>query len=164
MQLYRVSTALLSLIFFLIVPPAQADQDTRSKILQLIELDGAAVVADAVIDRQRPLIRQSFLTGHPGIANKVADAYVDAFAAELTARRGQFLELIVDVYAKTFTAAEVDGLLAFYASPLGQKLRAVTPAILVGSRQAGAVWGRKNGAAVAAAAKAKLKIMGYQIK
>ena len=67
--------------------PAQAGQGTRDKIRQLIELNGAAAVADAVIDQQRPVVRQSFLAGHPGANNKTADAYVDAFAAELTAQR-----------------------------------------------------------------------------
>lgn len=164
MYLQRISSVLISLALLFIVLPARADQGVRDKILQLIQLDGAAAVADAVIDRQRPLVRRNFLAGHPGVANKVADAYVDAFAAELTARRGQFLGLIVEVYAKTFTAAEIDALLAFHASPLGQKLRTATPAILAGSRRAGADWGQKNGAAVAAAAMARLKALGYGIK
>ncbi|NQV61477.1 MAG: DUF2059 domain-containing protein [Alphaproteobacteria bacterium] len=164
MRPYRFATALLSLIVLLFVVPAQADQDTRAKIRQLIAMDGAAAVADAVIDRQRPAVRQSFLAGHPGVTKKTADAYVDAFAAELAARQGQFLDLIVEIYAKTFTAAEVDALLAFHASPLGQKFRDATPVILELSRQAGAAWGQKNGAAVAAAANAKLKSMGYEVK
>ncbi|MFP6748550.1 MAG: DUF2059 domain-containing protein [Alphaproteobacteria bacterium] len=119
-------------------------------------------MADAVIDKQRPLVRQSFLAGHPGSSNKLADAYVDAFAAELTARRGEFLDLIVEIYAGTFTAAEVDALLAFYLSPLGQKARAAAPSILVQGQQAGAAWGAKYGADVAATA--KVKAMGYAIK
>ncbi|MBL6954856.1 MAG: DUF2059 domain-containing protein [Alphaproteobacteria bacterium] len=164
MHPHRFATALLSLILVLFVVPAQAEQATRAKIHQLIAMDGAAAVADAVIDRQRPVVRQSFLAGHPGIAKKAADAYVDAFASELAARQGQFLDLIVDIYAKTFTAAEVDALLAFHASPLGQKLRAATPVILELSRRAGAAWGQENGAAVAAAANAKLKSMGYMVK
>ena len=160
----RFATALLALALMSIVPPVQADQATHEKIRQLIEMDGAAAVADAVIDRQRPLVRRNFLAGHPGVSNKIADAYVDAFAAELTARRSQFLDLVIEVYAKTFTTAEVDALLAFHASPLGQKVRAAEPAILAGSRQAGAAWGKKNGPAVAAAASARLKAMGYMVK
>ncbi|MDP6830196.1 MAG: DUF2059 domain-containing protein [Alphaproteobacteria bacterium] len=160
----RFTTVLSALALVLIILPAQAGQSTRDKIRQLIELDGAAAVADAVIDKQRPVVRQSFLKGHPGVSNKVADAYVDAFAAELSARRGQFLDLIVDVYAKIFTPAEVDDLLAFYASPVGQKIRAAAPAILAGGRQAGTTWGQKNGAAVAAAAMARLKARGFKLK
>jgi hypothetical protein len=47
---------------------------------------------------------------------------------------------------------------------LGQKARSVAPSILLGGRQAGATWGKKHGAAVAAAAMAKLKAMGYTVK
>ncbi len=160
----RTAATLFALILFFAAAPAQAGQSTKDKIRQLIELDGAATVADAVIDKQRPLVRQTFLAGHPGSSNKMADAYVDAFSAELTARRGQFLDLIVEIYAKTFTAAEVDGLLAFYTSPLGSKARAAAPSIIVHAQQAGAAWGMKYGVSVAAAAKAQLKAMGYGIK
>ena len=160
----RFATVLLSFAFLLVMLPAQAQQSTNDKIRQLIEMDGARAVADGVIDRQRPLVRKSFLAGHSGASNEMADAYVDAFAAELTARRDEFLDLIVAVYAKTFTAAEIDGLLAFHASPLGQKARNAAPAIMWGGREAGVIWGKKNGAAVAAAAMAKLKAKGYTVK
>jgi hypothetical protein len=159
-----IAATLIALTLAFAAAPVQAGQSTKDKIRQLIELDGASAVADAVIDKQRPLVRQSFLAGHPGSSNKLADAYVDAFAAELTARRGEFLDLIVEIYAGTFTAAEVDALLAFYLSPLGQKARAAAPSILVQGQQAGAAWGAKYGADVAAAATAKVKAMGYAIK
>ncbi|MDP6345411.1 MAG: DUF2059 domain-containing protein [Alphaproteobacteria bacterium] len=142
---------------------AWAGGDPDGKIRRLIELDGAGAVVEAVIDRQRPLVRQRFKAAHPTLPNKAVDAYVDAFAGELSARGGQFFDLIVAVYAKTFSAAEIDGLLAFYTSPLGQKLRTVGPSILRQSRDAGAAWGRQHGAAVAATAKAKVKAMGYAV-
>ncbi len=157
-----IPALLLSLVFA--TQSVEAGGSTKDKIRQLIEMDGAAAVADAVIDRQRPVVRQNFLAGNPGSSNKMADAYVDAFAAELTARRDEFMNMIVDVYAKLFTPAEIDALLAFHASPVGQKARAAAPSILVGSREAGTAWGKKHGAAVAAAAKAKLKAMGFEVK
>ena len=89
---------------------------------------------------------------------------MDAFAAELTARRGEFLDLIVDIYAKTFTVGEVDALLIFHTSALGRKVPAAGSGILVGSRAAGTAWGTKYGAAVRAVAMAKLKAMGHGVK
>lgn len=160
----RIAVTLIALTLVFAMQPAQAGQGTRDKIRQLIELNGAAAVADAVIDQQRPVVRQSFLAGHPSANNKMADAYVDAFAAELTARRGEFLDLIVDVYAKTYTAEEVDALLTFHTSALGRKVRAASAGILAASRQAGTAWGTKYGAAIAAAAMAKLKAMGHNVK
>jgi hypothetical protein len=35
---------------------------------------------------------------------------------------------------------------------------------MLGGREAGVIWGKKNGAAVAAAAMAKLKAKGYTVK
>jgi hypothetical protein len=159
-----IAATLIALTLAFAAAPVQAGPGTRDKIRQLIELDGATAVADAVIDKQRPLVRQSFLAGHPGASNKMADAYVEAFAAELTARRGEFLDLIVEIYAGICTAGEVDALLAFYISPLGRKARAAAPSILIQGQQAGAAWGAKYGAAVAAAATARLKALGYAIK
>ncbi len=160
----RIAVAIIALTLVFAMQPAQAGQGTRDKIRQLIELNGAAAVADAVIDQQRPVVRQSYLAGHPGANNKTADAYVDAFAAELTARRGEFLDLIVDIYAKTFTVGEVDALLIFHTSALVPKVRAAESGILAGSRAAGTAWGTKYGAAVRAAANAKLKAIGHGVK
>ncbi|MBT3331884.1 MAG: DUF2059 domain-containing protein [Rhodospirillaceae bacterium] len=162
--MHRFASVIISLCCLLFVLPAQAGPSNRDNIRQLIEMDGAITVADGVIDKQRPVVRKSFLAAYPGVSNKIADAYVDAFAAELTARKGQFLDLIIDVYAKIFTAEEITALLAFHASPLGQKARNAAPSILMGGRQAGVDWGQKNGAAVAAAAMARLKAMGYEVK
>ena len=158
-----IAMTVISMVVFT-APAALAGQSTNDKIRQLIEMDGAGTVADAVVDKQRPMVRQSFLANYPNSSNTMADAYVDAFAAELTARRGEFLDLIVGVYAKIFTAEEIDALLAFHSSPVGQKAREAASSILIGSREAGVAWGQKYGAAVAAAAKAKIKAMGYEIK
>ncbi len=53
----QIAVTLIALTLVFAMQPAQAGQGTRDKIRQLIELNGAAAVADAVIDQQRPVVR-----------------------------------------------------------------------------------------------------------
>ena len=45
------------------------------------------------------------------------------------ARRGEFRDLIVDVYAKTFPTAAVDPLLVFHTSAMGRKVQAASTGV-----------------------------------
>lgn len=53
----------------------------------------------------------------------------------------ELIEIIVDIYDRHFTIEDVEGLLAFYRSDLGQKLIANQPVIVEESMQAGMEWG-----------------------
>ena len=64
------------------------------------------------------------------------------------AQRGQLLDILVPVYAQNFELPDLEGLLAFYRSPLGRRLIALQPAILRDSAQIGQKWGAQLGATV----------------
>jgi hypothetical protein len=154
---------LLAAVLAVLAAPAQAGGGKQDKIRQLIALDGAEAVVEQVIARRLPVVREKFQADHPKASQATVDAYGEAFAAELRARRGQFVDLIVPVYDEIFTDAEIDALLAFNTSPAGRKLRAVTEDILIGAREAGRTWGRQHGGDVTAAALAKVKAAGHKV-
>lgn len=56
----------------------------------------------------------------------------------------ELLNLMVPVYEKNYTKAEIRELIAFYDTPLGKKLIATTPAVMMEAQQIGAAWGRKK--------------------
>jgi len=52
-----------------------------------------------------------------------------------------YVELIIPIYAKHFSHAEIKELTAFYNSPIGKKVSATLPAITQESMTAGRQWG-----------------------
>ena len=56
----------------------------------------------------------------------------------------QMIDLAVPIYQRNFTEQDVRGLLAFYRTPLGQKLLKVQPVIMRESMLAGEQWGRQR--------------------
>jgi hypothetical protein len=59
---------------------------------------------------------------NPGAGDKVDRAVADFIRPALKQRIPEYLDLAAGVYADHFTRAELDQLVAFYKSPVGQKL------------------------------------------
>ena len=60
------------------------------------------------------------------------------------ARMQRINNSVVPIYQHNFTEQDVRGLLAFYRTPLGQKLLKVQPVIMHESMLAGEQWGRQR--------------------
>ena len=69
-----------------------------------------------------------------------------AVSSALTAPQAtqQLIDLVMPIYQHNFTEQDVHGLLAFYRTPLGQKLLKVQPVIIRESMLAGEQWGRQR--------------------
>ncbi len=52
-------------------------------------------------------------------------------------------ELVIPIYAKYFTDEEIKALIAFYSTPLGQKVIATLPAVMQESMEVGQSWGKE---------------------
>jgi hypothetical protein len=78
----------------------------RDQMVALVEAQIAALVRDA----------------NPGEDDKVNRAVADFIRPALKRRIPEYLDLAAGVYADHFTRAELDQLVSFYKSPLGQKL------------------------------------------
>lgn len=149
----------------LMVAGAHAGEDTKKdKILRLMAMDGAETVVDQVITQRLPLVRQQVTIKHPDLPAEAVEAYVQAFGEEMHARRREFIALVVPVYDRLFTSAEIDRILAFYGSDVGRKLRAATGEILTAARAAGRTWGEQHGPAVEAAVRARVESRGFKIE
>lgn len=86
---------------------------------------------------------------------EVPAVFWDEFQKEIS--MDELIDLVAPIYAKYYTDDELVQLIAFYKSPLGQKLTDKLPAITQESFAAGQEWGKKIGEKVAG----KLKEKGY---
>ncbi len=72
----------------------------------------------------------------------VPAAYWQGFVDEGAAR--ELTDQLVPVYQRHFDAADIDGLLAFYRSPLGQKVLTQMPQAMAEASKVGQQWGQQR--------------------
>jgi hypothetical protein len=57
---------------------------------------------------------------------------------------GEMVDAMVPIYQKHLTKEDIDGILAFYASPIGQKLQREQSAMMQEGMEVGAAIGRRR--------------------
>ena len=74
---------------------------------------------------------------------QVPPAFWDAFLAHARRDTTRLVDMLVPIYASHLSRSELQELLRFYNSPIGQRLTAVQPAIFKESMTAGETWGEE---------------------
>jgi uncharacterized protein len=96
--------------------------------------------------------KQAKLGAEEGFKEKVPNAtpdqlaQVDKFADEMFKNMpvDEMIDAMIPIYQKHLTKEDLDGILAFYASPIGQKLQREQPAMTQESMQVGGEIGRRR--------------------
>jgi len=96
--------------------------------------------------------KQAKLGAEEGFKHKVPDATpaqlteVDKFAENLFKNMpvDEMVDAMIPIYQKHLTKEDLDGILAFYSSPVGQKLQHEQPAMMQEGMQAGGEIGRRR--------------------
>ena len=109
-----------------------------AKIRELINLMGTPRVAADLMKSQAAGIKKLL---------PVPPRAQDDFEKELLASidMNELVDLIVPIYDRHFSEDDVDGMLAFYRSPLGQRVAKALPEITAESQDAGREWGQRLG-------------------
>lgn len=127
-------------------PPALAavgkgeDAARMAKAQVLMELSGAQAIGDQTL---LIVVRQAEeLLAHenPGREPEVTALVRDHFTPKARASLPELTRGITGLYAAHFTAAELDQMIAFYKSPVGRKLVALSPTIIQQSMSLGQAW------------------------
>ena len=150
----RAAIVPLTLVVALIAPCGsglcQSNPSTELKedIRKLMEVTGAGNLAVQMMNQMIGPMRE--------VNPNAPEEFWTRFMAKVDTE--ELIELIVPIYAKYFTHDEIKQLLAFYRTPLGQKVIATLPAVMQESMVAGAKWGEQLGQQVVD----ELKAEGYQ--
>ena len=159
------STAALLFCLSVLFAVTHAWADEKADLAsRLVALDGADAVVEQVVARQMPLVRKAFQRNYPDAQSGAESVYVEAFAQEMRARRGELIATIAAFYAESFDADELRQLLTFFESPIGRKYRTAAPAILEAARQRGKAWGEANAVELARKAAAAVAATGLELK
>jgi uncharacterized protein len=110
---------------------AQPSEAQVRELMQVMDVPGQFTAMNnqmaAMMSQQLPCVEASFW-----------QTYIDKDGQE------QLTKAMIPAYQHHFTADEVQGLIKFYKSPLGQKLVAQMPATMAEAAQAGQQWGRQR--------------------
>ena len=121
---------------------APVDSAKTALIHRLLELSRATELAVQSIEQALP--------GQRALNPQIPKEFWDEFATRVRRETPQLLQMFVPIYDARFTTAQLQELIAFYESPLGQHLLRVQPAIVAETMQAGRQWGARIGGEIAA--------------
>jgi len=115
----------LSILAFSLTSFAQEADTFEGKAVKLIKLTAG----------------QQFDIMTEPIVEMVPEENREAFKKELTESTRGLYKKMATVYTESFTEEEIDKILAFYATPVGKKMVAVTPELTKKGMEIGQAWG-----------------------
>jgi hypothetical protein len=137
-------------------PPPQAADQSSSAAVQIDPAKEAAIhkmfeVMDMTKMMQetvagmsssiKPVLLSSLAPGE--YREKLVDLFFQRFQSKFKAEK--LIELAIPVYAKYYTTEEIEGLTAFYKTPLGKKTLSVMPQTVIEMQMAGNKMGEELG-------------------
>lgn len=120
-------------LFFLLVAvfsfnaQAQETNTKEAKAVKLIEMTSG----------------QQFDIMTEPLVNMVPAENQEAFKKELHASTGKLYKQLAAVYTENFTEEELDQILAFYDTPVGEKMVETTPELTKKAMEIGQAWGQE---------------------
>lgn len=134
-------------------PNAPVSPAKAKAIRQLLELMGSAKLGQQMLDQFFPLIRRSAKQ----VPESVWQEIEKEFSSDIST--GKFIDMMIPVYNRHFSEAELTELIKFYESPIGKKLAGAMPQIASESMQVGMQWAGE----VMKRIQQKLKEKGYSM-
>ena len=129
----------LLLLTLLMQPVFSQSTDLNDKIVELMDVMGATAQFEMVVDNLINLQRQSY-------DGMITSEFWDEFSKEMKKDGfADLYEMIIPIYEKHFNEEDVDGIIAFYKSEVGQKMVSKQPMIMQEAMTAGAAWGQALG-------------------
>lgn len=111
--------------------PIDFEPAEQERIEELLELTDADSLSTQVMEQLVGQFRQ--------LAPEVPDIWWDGFIEK--ALESDINSLLVPIYQRNYSAEEIEGLIAFYQSPVGQSVLAKTTIVTQESIEVGQAWG-----------------------
>lgn len=123
----KKALSFLFLIFIGFHSQAQEKTDLHQKAIELIKMTSGQQF-DVMLD---PIVKM------------VPEDKRKAFKEEVTTSLESLYGQMAQVYTEEFTEAEIDKILAFYHTPVGEKMREITPELTRKGMEIGQQWGQE---------------------
>jgi hypothetical protein len=128
------------------VGPGAAASDTDARLAaarRMMETTGAMALAAQLIDALEGQLVAALSQANPGREAQVRQVVTELLLPEFRTRVGELEAPILRIWADAFTAAEMEEIIAFYATPAGRKTLSVMPQLSQQSGMLGMAWGQR---------------------
>jgi len=142
---HRIFSAVALMICLAYGPAIAAEEmskQKRSDIEQLIEMTGAINIGKQMSEVFGAQLWEAVKAARPDVPPTLFDVLQQEVNGVIDRRLPELSALIIPVYHKHFTHAEIKDLIAFYKSPLGRKMIQVMPVLVQESISVGQQWGQ----------------------
>jgi len=146
--------------------PARAQQVTPESLAasrELMELTNANQSLDQMIMMLAPQLSQLLEQANPQQGQLVRQIVDEMVIPELRKSIPEAVDSAATIYARTFTQAELNQVIAFYKTPTGQKFIDRMPGLMTELSQAGQEWGQRAAIKALQDLAPKLREKGIQV-
>jgi uncharacterized protein len=124
--------------------PSAADPAKEADIRRLLNMTAAPAMAEmmsGMMENMRELMTNALPPGD--YRPRLVDLFLEKFRTKIDTK--QLLDAAVPVYDKYLSREDVNGLIQFYGTPLGQKALSALPKIVIETQAEGAKLGERMG-------------------
>lgn len=122
-----------------------APQEQREAAIALMAILNQRDVMNAMIVQMRAAVIASLQQSTKKPVDVATRAVDEIIIPELQARFSELQDSFVNIYVTLYSLEDLRALIAFYATPLGQRLIQIQPKVAQQAAEAGQVWGTKVG-------------------
>lgn len=133
-------------------PTSAIDPEKEADIRKLLELANTKAMFNQTIGTMMSLIQKSLLQANPDDpkAQMFSNLIAQQLRGDMASQYNELVNQLVPVYDKYYTKDDIEQIIQFYQSPIGQKLLKVTPDLSRETQTIGYQWGSKIGRDVVA--------------
>lgn len=142
-----ISILTFSIVFF-VFSFGQTDEDYTKTLKEMFKVSGTEESYQAVVKQMFGMFRQQSPNVDLNIWTELEKEFSKTSIDDL-------VKLQVPVYKKYLTQGDIEEMIKFYKTPIGQKYAKSTPLIMQESMQVGQQWGLKLGEEIAKKLKEK---------
>jgi hypothetical protein len=148
MRAWRVLTA-VALFVALLAPVSGARADEQidpaaiAKAKELLAVTKSVQAMNNMVDPMFDAVGKLLEAANPGRGAEIRDLMATYFIPDMRKRLPELGDLIAEEWAHYFTVDDMDKLIGFYQTDLGQKLLAAQPKLSQEAFKLGQAWGEK---------------------
>lgn len=146
-------------------PSAAQQQPTPAAVAsarELLTIKGGDVLFNPIITGVVETVKNVFLPTNPNLGNELNEVAAK-LRKDYEAKRAELLNEVARVYAERFSEQELKSLIAFYKSPLGQKMAMEEPNIIDESMRRAQTWADALSNEVMERFRQEMKKKGHEI-
>ena len=120
-----LSVALCVMTLLIGISPVSAqgqNKEYQETLHKMLLLSGGLATVDTMVPQIIGMMKQQVPAMPDSVSRQIEDLMAEYFP--------KMLEMMTPIYAKYYTEEDLDGLIAFYESPLGKKMASTQPLIL----------------------------------